>query len=77
MCYERNSKKTDRQKIVAVLEKEKIQIGGKVGVELKASLPGYVEGEGDAKVFFRFPTWLTFDVIKRISDYIKSRQDSG
>lgn len=70
-------KKAAEGKIVAILEKEKIQIGGRVGIDLRASLPGYVEGEGDAKVFFRFPTWLTFDVIRKIDEYIKSKQNSG
>jgi hypothetical protein len=68
-------KNTDAKITKSFLEKEKIQIGGKLGVDLKATFPGSVEGQGDAKFFFSLPTWLTFDIVRRIGEYIKSKQN--
>jgi hypothetical protein len=68
--------KTGSEKIVPILDNGRIQVGGRIDVELKASLPGSVEGEGDAKFFFRFPTWLTLDFIRKFGEHFKQNHDN-
>lgn len=68
-------KNADGKIVRSLKDKEKIQIGGKLDIDVKATFPGTVEGQGGAKFFFSLPTWLTFDIVRRIGEYIKSKQN--
>jgi len=61
--------------INSLMENEKIEVAGKVTLGMKASFPGSVEGQGDVKVFFKLPTWLTLDIFRRIKEYVMTNRD--
>jgi hypothetical protein len=66
-------KNTDGKIVKPSNDDRKIRLGGKVGIGFKITFPGSVEGEGDAKISFKLPSWLSIDILRRL---IKSNHNN-
>lgn len=58
------------------LDDGKIRLDGKLGVGMRVTIPGTVEGGGAAKFSFKLPTWLTLDIFRRVSQWINQDHEA-
>ena len=69
-------KPTTSPSVLPVRESEKLRLGGRVKIDVTAAFPNIIEGEGDAKVFFRLPMVVFLGLLRKAIWYLNSKQNT-
>lgn len=58
------------------LDQENIKIGGNAGVNVEAT-PRFVKAQGGIRFNLRLPTFLAFNLFRKIAEHLNRTQNNG